>query len=111
GGHDVDGDGHADYAFAAQRAGIFFGRSDAGQVWLVFGDSQISGQLDTELAPTNILSIIGDQVKENAGSEIWMDDVTGDGLGDLIICRQNYSPGGSRTGAGALTLLPGGAAL
>ncbi len=111
GGHDVDGDGHADYAFAAQRAGIFFGRSDAGQVWLVFGDSQISGQLDTELAPTNILSIIGDQVKENAGSEIWMDDVTGDGLGDLIICRQNYSPGGTRTGAGALTLLPGGAAL
>jgi hypothetical protein len=111
GGHDVDGDDHADYAFAAQRAGIFFGRSDAGQVWLVFGDSQISGQLDTELAPTNILSIIGDQVKENAGSEIWMDDVTGDDLGDLIICRQNYSPGGSRTGAGALTLLPGGAAL
>lgn len=111
GGHDVDGDHHADYAFAAQRAGIFFGRSDAGQIWLVFGDSQINGLLDTELAPTNILSIIGDQVKENAGSEIWMDDVTGDGLGDLIICRQNYSPGGTRTGAGALTLLPGGAAL
>jgi hypothetical protein len=115
GGYDIDDDGHVDYAFAAQTAGIgpgvSFGRDNAGQIWLVFGDGQITGQQDTLLAPDNILSIIGDQVQENAGSEIWMSDVTGDGIGDLIICRQNYSPGGTRIGAGALTLLPGGEAL
>ncbi len=111
GGYDIDDDGHVDYAMAAQRAGVTFGRSDAGQIFLVFGNGQISGLLDTRNNPTNILRIIGDQVKENAGSEIWMGDVTGDGVGDLIICRQNYSPEGTRIGAGALTLLPGGSAL
>jgi len=39
-----------------------------------------------------------------------MDDVTGDGLGDLLIARQNFSLPG-RTGAGALSIVVGGAAL
>lgn len=113
GAYDVDGDGHVDYAFAAQRANPFcpgdFCRADAGQLFLVFGDSQIIGQQDTLANPPNILRIVGDQIKENAGSEIWMADVTGDGLGDLIICRQNYTPGTpTRIGAGAVTILPGG---
>ncbi len=111
GAFDIDGDGHVDYALAAFQAGVTFNRSQAGQVFLIFGDSQISGVHDTATNPSHILRIIGDQVQENAGSEVWMGDVTGDGLGDLIICRQNYSPGGTRIGAGALTLLPGGQAL
>jgi hypothetical protein len=111
GGFDIDGDGHTDSAFAAMRAAPQ-GRANAGVVFLVFGDSIISGQLDTAITPhPAILEIHGDQTNgalgENAGSEIWMADVTGDGRGDLIICRQNFSPGGARTGAGALTLLPG----
>jgi hypothetical protein len=40
-----------------------------------------------------------------------MDDVTGDGLGDLLIGRQNYSPAPDRIGAGALTLIVGTPAL
>ncbi len=51
---------------------------------------------------------------EMTGSEIWIDDVTGDGLGDLLICRQNYSPAigfGPRYGAGALTIIVGGPEL
>jgi hypothetical protein len=39
-----------------------------------------------------------------------MADITGDGLGELIICRQNYS-GPSGIGAGAVTVLVGNAAL
>ncbi len=39
-----------------------------------------------------------------------MDDVTGNGVGDLLIARQNYSPAG-RPGAGALTIVVGGQAL
>jgi hypothetical protein len=41
-----------------------------------------------------------------------MDDVTGDGVCDLLIARQNYSePASARTGAGALTILVGSSIL
>jgi hypothetical protein len=113
-GYDIDNDGNVDYAIAAMRAGLDQGRNEAGVIFLVFGDKQITGQLDTLDYPNttpDMLKIIGDQVKENAGSEIWMGDLTDDGIGDLIICRQNYSPGGTRIGAGAITLIPGGTAL
>ena len=50
-------------------------------------------------------------VRSVAGGEIWGDDVTGDGLGDLLICRQNFTPGTGREGAGALTIVVGGNAL
>ncbi|MEJ8566599.1 integrin alpha [Elongatibacter sediminis] len=111
GGHDIDGDGHPDSAFAAMRASPQ-GRFSAGVVFLVFGDSTVSGTVDTDIEPhPTILEIHGDQNQENAGSELWMADVTGDGTGDLIICRQNYSPGGTRIGGGAVTILPGNAQL
>jgi hypothetical protein len=45
-----------------------------------------------------------------AGVEVEIADVTGDGVGDLLIGRQNHDPG-SRAGAGALTILVGGPAL
>jgi len=106
GGHDVDGDGLADSAFAAMIAAPL-GRFRAGQVFLVFGDGRIDGALDTAAANPRILAVLGDQIQENAGSEIWIDDVTGDGLGDLLICRQNFSPNGTRVGAGALSIIPG----
>lgn len=106
GGFDVDGDGHRDYAFAAMRADPM-GRNEAGQVFLVFGDGSIDGTLDSGVSDARILPITGDQVQENAGSELWMADITGDGLGDLLICRQNFTPDAGRIGAGALTILVG----
>ncbi len=111
GGFDADGDGFDDYAFAAMRASPL-GRNNAGEIFLVFGTGVIDGEIDTAGSNPRVLRIIGDQVQENAGSELWMDDVTGDGLGDLLICRQNFSPdGGTRIGAGALTVIPGSALL
>jgi hypothetical protein len=110
GGFDMDRDGQADYAFAAMRASPQ-GRNNAGEVFLIFGDGSIAGQLDTAQPDPRVLRIHGDQVQENAGSEIWMADVTGDGYGELIICRQNYTPDGNRIGAGALTLIGASAAL
>ncbi len=109
GGFDVDGDGSRDYAFAAMRASPD-GRTSAGQVFLVFGDGTIQGEIDTAVDDPRVLTIWGDHSQENAGSEIWMADVTGDGLGDLLICRQNFSPAG-RIGAGAISILPGSALL
>ncbi len=110
GGHDCDGDGALDLAFAAMQASPL-GRSSAGEVYLVFGDGTLAGTLDTAVAQARILRILGDGVQENAGSEIWMDDVTGDGVGDLLIARQNHTPEAGRTGAGALSILVGGPEL
>ncbi|MFQ5458106.1 MAG: hypothetical protein ACE5FC_06615 [Myxococcota bacterium] len=109
GGFDCDGDGLPDYAMASMQASPL-GRSLAGEVYLVFGDGTIGGALDTAVMQAAILEIIGDGVREMAGSELWMDDVTGDDLGDLLIARQNFSPPG-RIGAGALTILVGGSSL
>jgi len=104
GGFDMDKDGKNDYAMAAMKASPQ-GRFRAGQIFLVFGDNTTTGIVDTALDDPRVLEIHGDQVQENAGSEIWMADVTGNGYGDLIICRQNYSPDQSRIGAGAMTLI------
>ncbi len=110
GGHDVDGDGNNDVAMAAFRADPNM-RTNAGEVFLHLGDGTIGGIVDTAVASATILRIEGSAEREYAGSEIWMDDVTGDGLAELIIARQNFTPGPGRIGAGAVTLLIGGAGV
>ncbi len=117
GGHDRDGDGdgdgdgHVDSAFASINASVS-NRANAGIVTLVWGtDSGFGETLDTLTVSERTLRIAGAQRREVCGSEIWMDDVDGDGLGDLIIGRQNFSPDTTRRGAGALTILFGGPEL
>ncbi len=110
GGHDLDGDGFTDLAMAAMIASPL-GRTLAGAVYVLFGNGKVEGTFDTAVDSAEVLRILGDQAFENAGSEIWIDDVTGDGIGDLLICRQNYSPDTERQGAGALTIVAGGSAL
>jgi len=101
GGVDFDGDGHADVAMASMLA------SPNG----VFGTGTIAGTFDTATSAANVLRLHGTVEKETAGSEIWSDDVDGDGLGDLLIARQNFGPSLARTGAGALSIVFGSAAL
>lgn len=101
--------GFADTAFAAIQANPL-GRTRAGEVALIFGDGTIGGELNTSGFPSRVLKIAGAHANEISGAEIWIDDVTGDGLGELLICRQNHSPAG-RTGAEALTLLVGAPSL
>jgi hypothetical protein len=110
GGPDIDGDGFADYAVAYITADPL-GRANAGEVDLIFGDGRIRGVLDTAVDGPAFLRIVGAGRQESAGSEIWMDDVTGDGLGDLLIGRQNMTPDAGRIGAGALTILAGSSLL
>jgi hypothetical protein len=110
GGFDCDGDGFADAAVAHMTANPG-GRAQAGIVNLIFGDGTIGGVLDVAIPSARILRIEGEQIQETAGAEVWMDDMTGDGLGDLIICRQNYTPAAGREGAGAVTILVGGPEL
>ncbi len=110
GGFDCDGDGFRDYGFA-QIKNSPLSRSAAGEITLVFGDGTFGATVDASVFQPGILRIAGAQVQETAGAEIWMDDVTGDGLGDLIIGRQNHTPAAGRAGAGALTIIVGGAGL
>ena len=111
GGTDCDGDGFVDFAFAQFRADPL-GRTGAGEVTVVFGDGTIGGTADSDIAQAGILLIAGFQPHETAGDEAWMEDVTGDGKGDLLIGRQNYSlefppPAAPRVGCGGLTILVG----
>jgi hypothetical protein len=108
-GFDCDGDGANDFAMASMLASPE-GRTEAGQVFLIFGDGTIGGRVDTAVANARVLPILGEGIQENTGSDIWMDDLTGDGLGDLIIGRQNYNAPG-RIGAGAVSIVIGNAEL
>ena len=112
GGPDVDGDGLPDVAVAFFLSDPL-DRVNAGEVDLVFGDGRFYGSdsVDTAQNPPQVLRIFGAAATETAGNEIWIDDVTGDGLGDLLICRQSYSPEVGRPGAGALTVIAGGPEL
>jgi hypothetical protein len=110
GGWDLDGDGFEDYAMGSLRASPA-SRNFAGEVSLIFGDGTISGEIDLAVAQARALVIWGDQAQETAGNTISIDDVTGDGIGDLLICRQNHTPELTRVGAGALTILKGGPEL
>lgn len=113
GGWDCDGDGRADVAMASPDATVSTEgaiRPRAGEVTLVFGDGTIGGTLNTDGFDERFLVIGGAAANEVTGAEIWIDDVDGDGLGDLLIGRQNFSPR-FRPGAGALTILFGGAHL
>jgi hypothetical protein len=110
GGFDVDGDGHQDYANAYMTAAPFGRFVAAGEVYLTFGDGTASRLVDTATPQPTTLRITGEIPFEFTGSEIWMGDVTGDGLGDLLIARQSYTPAG-RIAAGGLTILVGGPEL
>ena len=109
GGFDCDGDGFVDYAMSGMAASPLR-RSQAGQVWLAFGDGRIGGTIDTRTPSTDVLVIAGATTTEHAGIEVWMDDVTGDGLGDVIVGRSSFSIG-DRIGAGALSVVVGGPVL
>lgn len=111
GGADCNGDGFEDYAMSGMQASPL-GRVGAGQVWLVLGDGTIGSALDSGVNNPDILIFAGAATQEATGGEIWIDDITGDGLGDVIIGRPNFrSSNPDRIGAGAITIVAGDADL
>lgn len=109
-GFDVDGDGFEDVALALMTASPL-GRNRAGEIVVLFGAGTGAGAYDAGVPNPNLLHIYGAAPNETAGSEVWIHDVTGDGLGDILICRQNHTPVAGRTGAGAFTIIKGGPEL
>jgi len=108
-GGDMNGDTFEDFAFSAMRGTVVVGdvtRAEAGEVYLILGNGSLGETLDTAVDNARILTILGATAGEHAGNAIWMDDVTGDGLADLLIGQQD-----ANAGAGALTLIVGGPEL
>lgn len=102
---DMDGDGLSDYAVAFMRASPL-GRVQAGEVDLVFGTGRLGESIDTSQDQPRLVRFAGEDRSEAAGNEIWSGDFDGDGLADLLIGRQNHTPG-ERIGAGALSIVFG----
>jgi len=106
GGFDCNGDGFKDVAFS-QLVADPLGRIDAGMVTLMFLNGHFGTNINTFGFTNSMLKIIGDANREITGSEIWMDDINADGLGDLMVGRQNFTPAPGRDGAGAVSIILG----
>ena len=89
GGFDCNFDGNLDYGFSAMLADPA-GRTDAGEAYLILGDGTISGTLETAASHPDILHIQGAAESENTGTEVWMGDVTGDGIGDSTPTNRKF---------------------
>ncbi len=110
-GADVDGDGNIDFARGAFLATGVTGDA-SGIVYLILGDGTIGDDINLDVPQPNVIRFLGTARREASGSEVWMDDVTGDGIGDLLIARQNFRAANpDRRGAGALSIVVGGAQL
>jgi hypothetical protein len=107
-GMDVDGDQQIDFMRASFLASGMGGTA-SGIVYLLLGDGGFGLDINLQAPPQRLLKIHGGAPRESTGSEVWMDDVTGDGVGDLLIARQNFRAAApDRRGAGALSIVVGG---
>jgi hypothetical protein len=87
---DFNGDGKTDIAIAARFAdGPSNLRSNAGEVYLVFGRATWPSSIDLRSADASRsnadVTVFGDDENDQAGRSIAMGDLNGDGLSDLIV--------------------------
>ncbi len=106
---DVNGDGFDDLilgAYTGDSTGN--SRSDAGEVYLIYGKS--SQWVDTDLftPPSGVARFWGADGGDNLGSSVASGDVNGDGFDDLILgAYAGDSTGNSRPDAGEVYLIYG----
>ena len=97
-GGDFDGDGTQDFLVGASN----YGGADNGAVYVVYGDSSISGTVS--------LATVGGRLEgagsdDNAGSSvIFAGDTDGDSADEILIGATNADDGGSASGAAYLLL-------
>jgi len=111
---DINNDGLADLIIGAPNSSPS-GRTDAGKVYVVLGDSSIAPSVDLETGAALIIEgAQGSNPSENrpngdlTGSAVGSGDVNGDGFDDITIGAYAASPGG-RIGAGKVYVIFGAA--
>ena len=95
---DVNGDGYYDLIIGAHWADPD-GRTDAGEVYIIFGSSNLSSTIDLSTQSADI-TIYGDGAGDECGDAVACEDINGDGYDDIIIGAPDaLSPIGLTTGA------------
>jgi len=108
---DWNGDGRGDLAVTAMRAGPG-GRPDSGEVYVYFGDGNITGFINgASPAPGTQLIIVGPHAGAHLGSYLQTADFNGDGIADLLLGAQNANGPGGRTNCGAAWIVFGSLTL
>ena len=108
---DLNGDGRADVVFCEMYASTG-PRQNNGQVNVYLSDGRDSGTIDAARGPANITSVLGQRAGDLLGTSVATGDLNGDGISDLVISATgNSGPDGSRTGAGAVYVIPGNKAF
>jgi len=112
---DYNGDGFLDLAHSPLLADPVVNnlpRTNAGLVYVAFGNGVISGFVDFANPPDESLIVYGARQSDFTGNEIWTGDVNGDEIDDLLVCAQDTDgPSGTRTGAGSVYIIFGSETL
>ena len=101
---DVNGDGIADIVTGAPEAtfevtpsgGPVQLRTGAGIAYVVFGESSLSGQIDTGAGEASV-SILGEKSGDKLGFAVAVGDVNGDGIDDIVLGAPGADFPGSAT--------------
>ncbi|GAF96091.1 unnamed protein product, partial [marine sediment metagenome] len=109
---DVNGDGIADIIAAAEAAdGPEGERSNAGEVYVVFGAPDLRGRVSMAEGEHD-LRILGIDPQDALGFSVASGDVNGDGVDDVIMVAQRAGgPGNTRDTAGEAYIIFGAADL
>jgi len=109
---DFNDDGFADAVIAARFGdGPTGTRSDAGEVYLVFGSAAMGGVIDTASAQQDV-TIYGADATDHLPSSVAVGDVNHDGTDDLLLgTYEGDGPGNTRSNAGEAYAIFGSATL
>ncbi len=111
---DLDGDGRNDLVLGTLVGdGVENNLDEAGEAWVIYTHEPIRGQMIDLGAPEpgRTVAIYPDQGDSKAGDTLRIDDLDGDGIGDLFYGAPDYDPTGYdgrvRHNAGMMAILFG----